>query len=320
MGTIRKRNNIKGITYLARVRLNKKDISKTFLKKEFARKWLADTEYLILKNNTINFELSKLTLKELIYKYINEVVNYQKSNKQFINRWKRIIKLNPDLVQLKIINITPVHILNYRNNRLKDGRRTTNLDLVMLHTLFEKAIKIWQIPIISNPVKYVEKFPETKGRYRPIYFSEYKKILKYSLRFNLKLYLAITILKNCGLRPNEVVSLNHQDIDKKSRLLVIRKSKTNQTRTVPINLFIINLIDNSYSIYKSAKIVPLTINGLNSSFAKMKKRLCITNLKLHDFRRNFARRYLDKHRGDIPNLARIGGWSSWDMVQRYYGK
>ena len=51
LGSIRKRNNIKGITYLARVRLNKKDVSKTFLKKEDAKKWISHIENQIYKNN-----------------------------------------------------------------------------------------------------------------------------------------------------------------------------------------------------------------------------------------------------------------------------
>jgi hypothetical protein len=83
LGSIRKRNNIKGFTYLARVRLNKKDVSKTFLKKEDARKWISQIENQIYKNNNYNFNLSKILLKDLINKYINEIVFYQKSYKLF---------------------------------------------------------------------------------------------------------------------------------------------------------------------------------------------------------------------------------------------
>ena len=319
MGTIRKRNNIKGITYLARVRINKKDISKTFLKKEHARRWITDTENNFYKNNNLNYSLAKITLKELIEKYLKEIVFYQKSKKLFTNRWKRIIKLNPDFVNQPIIKISPQHILNYRNKRVADGKRTTNLDLIMLHTLFEKAIKLWQVPISINPVRYIEKFPETKGRYRPIYFYEYRKILSFANCYDFKLYLSIIILKNCGLRPNEVFSLTFNDIDNISKVLVVRKSKTNKTRIIPVNQFIINQIDKSISHHSSNKIIPYTIHGFNSAFSRMCKKLKILDLKPHDFRRSFAKRYLDNKKGDIPTLARIGGWSSWEMVQRYYG-
>ena len=319
MGTIRKRNNIKGITYLARVRVNKKDFSKTFLKKEHARRWIADTENNFYKNNNLNYSLAKITLKELIEKYLKEIVCYQKSKKLFTNRWNRIIKLNSELVNLQIIKIRPQHILNYRNKRVVDGKRTTNLDLIMLHTLFEKAIKLWQVPISINPVRYIDKFPETKGRYRPIYFYEYRRILSFANRYDFKLYLSIIILKNCGLRPNEVFSLTFNDLDKVSKVLVIRKSKTNQTRVVPIRQFIVSLTDKSKIYYSSNKIIPYTIHGFNSAFSRMCKKLKIIDLKPHDFRRSFAKRFLDFKKGDIPTLARIGGWSSWEMVQRYYG-
>lgn len=320
MGSIRKRNNLKGITYLARVRVNKRDTSKTFLKKEDARKWIANKENEIYKNNFTNRYLEKITLKELIEKYLNEIVFYQKSKKLFTNRWKRIIKFNPDLVNLKINKITPQHILDYRNKRLIDGKRTTNLDLIMLHTLFEKAIKLWQIPLSINPVKYIEKFPETKGRHRPIYSFEYRKILVYAKKYNFKFYLSIIILKNCCLRPNELLSLKFEDIDKVSKLIIIKKSKTNRVRVVPINLFILNLIYFSKNNYDSDKIIPYKISGFNSAFKRMCFRLNIKDLQPHDFRRSYALRYLNKNKGDIAGLAKIGGWSSWDMVQRYYGK
>jgi integrase len=221
---------------------------------------------------------------------------------------------------LKIEKINPQHFLDYRNFRKKDGIRTTNLDLVMFHTLFEKAIKLWQIPFISNPLKYVEKFPEKKGRYRPIYFYEYRRILYYSKNSNFKFYISIIILKNCGLRPSELISLFHDDLDQKAKLLIIRKTKNNKIRTVPVSNFIINLIQKSKIIYNSKSIIPYTIHGFNSAFRRMKYRLGIIDLEPHDFRRSFAKRFLDANKGDITKLAKLGGWSSWDMVQRYYGK
>lgn len=300
--------------------MERKDISKTFLKKDDARRWISDTESRIYKNNNLNFSLGKMKLKELIEKYLSEIVFFQKSKKFFTNRWKRIIKLNPDLVNLEINKLMPQHFLEYRNKRIKDGKRTTNLDLIMFHALFEKAIKLWQLPVLVNPVKYIDKFPETKGRHRPIYSEEYKKILKYSKSYNFKFYLAIIILKNCCLRPNELISLKFQDIDKTSGVLVIRKSKTNKVRTVPVSKSILNLIEYSRKFNTSDKIIAYTIYGFNSAFKRMCQRIGANNLQPHDFRRNYAKRYLDKNKGDIAGLAMIGGWSSWDMVQRYYGK
>ncbi len=320
MGSIQKYKIKSGVRYQARVRLQGINQSRYFEKREHAKKWITDTEQSIYKNSNISYSNNKTTLKELIEKYLVEIVALQKSKKSVTNRWNRIIRLNKNLVNLTVTKITPQHMLDYRNKRAVDGRRTANLDLQQFHALFERAIKLWQFPIAKNPVQYVEKFKTTKGRYRPIYRKEYALILRDAFKRNYKFYLAILLLKHCGFRPNEVFNLTMNDVDEVAKVLVVRQSKTNQTRVVPINLFIINVIKKAQSINKTKYIVPYTTNGFVSVFRKMCKRLGIVDLQAYDFRRGFAQRFIDKRKGDIPTLARLGGWSSWDMVQRYYGK
>lgn len=320
MGTIHKRKIRSGITFEARVRLNGINTYRSFGTRTQAKKWIVDTEQSIYKNKNIDYSNNKTTLKELIEKYLVEIVALTKSKRSVTNRWNRIIKLNKHLVNLPATKITPQHMLDYRNRRMVDGKRTANLDLQQFHALFERAIKLWQFPISNNPVKYVEKFKTTKGRYRPIYRNEYAIILKYAKQRTHKFYLAILLLKHCGFRPNEIFALTHNDIDEVARVLIVRQSKTNQTRVVPINLFLINEIKKSKSIYKTKYIVPYTTNGFASLFRRMTQRLGIVDLQAYDFRRGFAQRFIDKRKGDIPTLARLGGWSSWEMVQRYYGK
>ena len=319
MGTIYKRQLTYGIVYQAKVRVLGVTACKNFSKKIDAKKWISQKEQEIYRFNNIHSFECDLTLKELIEKYIQEIASYQKSKRTIINRWKFIICHYPTLVSKQARKIIPQDILNFRNTRVKDGKRTTNLDLVMFHSLFETAIKLWHLPININPVKYVKKFPETKGRYRPIYFSEYRKILKYASQNNFKLYLSILILKNCGLRPNEVFSLTYNDIDEISGVIIIRKSKTNRVRVIPAKPFLIKIIKNSGNKDLSKRLISFTIHGFNSAFKRMCKKISIIDLKPHDFRRNFAKSFIDNKRGDIPTLARIGGWSSWEMVQRYYG-
>ena len=318
MGTIYKRQLTYGIVYQAKVRVLGTTACKNFSKKIEAKKWISQKEQEIYRFNNIHSFECDLTLKELIEKYIQEIASYQKSKKTIINRWKFIICHYPTLVSKQARKIIPQDILNFRNTRVKDGKRTTNLDLVMFHSLFETAIKLWYLPIGINPVKYVKKFPETKGRYRPIYKSEYLKILRYAKNYSVSFYLAILILKNSGIRPAELFNLSFNDIDDIANVLVIRESKTNKSRIVPIKKYICSMISRKTS--KNIKIIELTYNGFTSAFSRMKLRLQLDNLHIYDFRRNFAQRFIDNKKGNIPALAKIGGWSSWEMVQRYYGK
>jgi len=319
LGTIYKRQLTYGIVYQAKVRILGITACKNFSKRIEAKKWISQKEQEIYRFNNIHSFECDLTLKELIEKYIQEIASYQKSKRTIINRWKFIICHYPTLASKQVIKIIPQDILNFRNMRVKDGKRTTNLDLVMLHSLFETAIKIWQLPISINPVKYIKKFPETKGRYRPIYKSEYLKILRYAKNYSVSFFLAILILRNTGIRPAELFNLSLNDIDDIANVLIIRESKTNKSRIVPINKYLCLLIRRK-KFENNNIIINLTYNGFTSAFGRMKKRLRLENLHIYDFRRNFAQRFIDNNKGNIPSLAKIGGWSSWEMVQRYYGK
>lgn len=319
LGTIYKRQLTYGIVYQAKVRILGITACKNFSKRIDAKKWISQKEQEIYRFNNIHSFECDLTLKELIEKYIQEIASYQKSKRTIINRWKFIICHYPTLVSKQVIKIIPQDILNFRNMRVKDGKRTTNLDLVMFHSLFETAIKLWQIPISINPAKYIKKFPESKGRYRPIYKKEYLKILRYANNYSVSFFLAILILRNTGIRPAELFNLSLNDIDEIANVIIIRESKTNKSRIVPINKYLCLLIRRK-KFENNNRIINLTYNGFTSAFGRMKKRLQLENLHIYDFRRNFAQRFIDNNKGNIPSLAKIGGWSSWEMVQRYYGK
>ena len=100
MGTILKRKFRTCTRYQAKVRLHGIVSSKHFEKREHAKKWIIDTEQSIYKNTNVNYIENKTTLKELINKYLVEIVALQKTKTQVTNRWKRIIKLNKALVNL----------------------------------------------------------------------------------------------------------------------------------------------------------------------------------------------------------------------------
>ena len=110
MGTIWKRKIRSGITFEARVRMNGIDTSRSFDTRQQAKKWVVDTEQSTYKNTNVNYIENKTTLKELINKYLVEIVALQKSKTQVTNRWKRIIKLNKALINLPATKIIPQHM------------------------------------------------------------------------------------------------------------------------------------------------------------------------------------------------------------------
>ena len=86
MGTMLKRKYKTCVRYQAKVRLNGIISSRSFDTRQQAKKWVVDTEQSIYKNKIINYTDNKTTLKELIEKYLVEIVALTKSKRSVTNR------------------------------------------------------------------------------------------------------------------------------------------------------------------------------------------------------------------------------------------
>ena len=319
--TIRKGKDSKGKSfkkYQAEVRINSQYFSKRFDTRTSAKIYIAEQEALINKgfDTTIG---RKLTMEEAIDKYVSEITVQKKTWKKEKSAWKLLKKNNKRFTELKINQVMPQHILDLKNHTAKRGKVASNLELKLLSHLFTTAIKVWRY-VELNPVTPIDLFSTPKGRYAPIYFSEYRKILNL-IKTDLVLYLFVLILRNGGFRPIEVYALTHNDIDLVKNVIVVRQQKkNNHYRIVPIKPYLMKLITKSKIILGSHLIIPTNRNTLESRWMKIKHRNSIVDRQFYDFRRSFAHNFLDYKKGDLIEMCKIGGWSDWEMAHRYYGK
>ena len=323
MGTITKRKwkNPQGkhfVRYQAEVRMKGQRIAKTFKTRNECRSFISEQENLIHRGYSTTIG-KKIKVREAIKKYLKEVSILKGSHHNEKGIWDRLIKNNRRFTELKLADITPTHILELRNRSKLRGKTVANYELKLLSHLFNTAIKVWRY-VETNPVSPIEKFKTSRGRYAPLYFEEYRKILEYA-KTDWVLYLHILILRNGGFRPKEVHSLTHNDLDLIKNLIVVRKQKAQNTyRLVPLKPYIIKLIVESKAWHGTNYIIPQNKNTLNTRWQKLKKNLGLIDRQLYDFRRTFAHNFIDYKKGDIPEMCRIGGWSDWEMAHRYYGK
>jgi len=69
----------------------------------------------------------------------------------------------------------------------------------------------------------------------------------------LKHRCIVSLMYACGLRNGEIIRIELKDIDVSQRLLIIRQSKGNKDRAVPIPISIINMLNDYCSTYKPTK-------------------------------------------------------------------
>jgi integrase len=304
--------------YQAQVRMKGQFLSSTFDTRKKAKIWIEEQEMLIRKGYSIS-EGKKITVSDAIDRYISEISINKKAHKNEVGIWNRLKVNNSNFVNLRIAEVNPTHILHLRNKSAKRGKTVANYELKLLNHLFNNAIKLWRV-VELNPVSPIERYKTQKGRYAPLYYAEYKQILK-AIRHDYWLYLFILILRNGGFRPNEIFNLTHNDIDLVKNCLVVRKQKAQNTyRLVPMKAYIIKLIQESKKLHHSHKIIPSCWDTVQTRWQRMKKRIGLFDRQIYDFRRSFAHNFIDYNKGDIPTLCKIGGWADWEMAHRYYGK
>jgi integrase/recombinase XerD len=81
--------------------------------------------------------------------------------------------------------------------------------------------------------------------------AEIKQILE-PIR-NVKHKTALSLIYACGLRRSELLNLRIKDIDSKRHMLLIRNSKGNKDRIIPISDNVIKLLRNYYQLYRPVK-------------------------------------------------------------------
>lgn len=135
--------------------------------------------------------------------------------------------------------------------------------------------------------------------------------------------LIISLMLYSGLRANEVVTLQKENVFLKKGLVKVF-GKGQKERIVPIGDTTMKLIEEYLQIYKPKKefIVnlqrePVTYESINAFIRRLAKRTKIPRLHAHLLRHTFATNYLIKSSGDISSLKTILGHTSLKMVENY---
>jgi integrase len=179
----------------------------------------------------------EITLKVALDRYLAEVS--QKLSPQSITRHERLARtlakgLGSDT---PLTSITPLFLDGYRQKRLKGASATTvEKDFVFLGDVFDKAISIWQVGVEVNPVNNLGTTARTHSRDRRLRAGEQVRLLAACDRLsNPFLGLVVRISLLTALRKSEILALKHDDVDLQKRIVVIPKTPSKASRTIPLS-------------------------------------------------------------------------------------
>jgi integrase len=240
---IKKLPGKKGNTYRVQIRLKgHPHVSKNFTDYNEAKKWRYKT--LEAMSSHLPYEttqMRRITLRELIDRYIASEMNEESSNYQTrlgqLNWWKQ------EIGHCVLTRVTEDQICKCRDKLLKTKDRfgrprskaTFNRYRTSLSCVLNVALKEWRL-IPSSPIKNIRKLKENKPRCRILDSEERTALLEAcSKSRSMHLFAIVFLAISTGMRRGEILGLKWKDIDLKNQLIHLEDTKNGDRRIVPMN-------------------------------------------------------------------------------------
>lgn len=334
MATIQERKTDDGkISYRVQVRLKGyPPQTATFARKTDARKWAQQIESAIREGRHFKTaESKKHTLKDLVDRYIDDVVPTKKKNGR--KQKAQLIWWRDRLGDYLLADVTPALIAECRDALLKGitprgtkrSPATAVRYLAALSAAFTVACKEWGW-VEDSPLRKVIKPKESRGRVRFLDTLERERLLQ-ACRENKNpyLYTVVVLALSTGMRQGEIMNLTWADVDLKKGRIVLLETKNGESRTVPLvgrALELLRELESKrrmdtlllFPAYKGQK--PQKPIDLRGAWESSMQKAEIFDFRFHDLRHSCAS-YLAMNKASLAEIAEVLGHKTLQMVKRY---
>lgn len=354
MATIEKRERKKGTVFKAVVRIHGFPIQrKSFKRLTDAKMWVQQTEASIRKGEFQNIikKASKITLQDVIDRYRKEVLprkveGTQRAESTHLDFWGNAFgeyalsyidadKISEKMVELETKGYSRKIKDDDKDKKPKEPQKRSLRTLKYYrHTLalLFKYGKQWGWTN-TNPVDGVNKITKLRNeRVRYLSDDERKALLAACKESESEqLYPIVVFALSTGARKGEITNLTLADIDLTRNRAVLRETKNEDTRSVPI---IPHLKDLLRKEIKKAKELYAELEHkdgpqwlfprpdgkepiyFRKAWHNALERAGITDFRFHDLRHSAAS-YLAMNGASLLEIAAVLGHRTLQMVKRY---
>lgn len=301
--------------------------SGTFHTKKDATAWAAqrETELRLHKKAGV---IGGRTVADAFKKYEAEVSKKKRNYLWEAQRFAALVKLEigdarMPLGDIKLTNLTKVHLAQFRDARLKSVKASSvNRDLTLLSHVFNTARKEWHW-IAESPTKDVRRPANPPPRDRRPTDDEIKRLCEAmgfdevsvqnksqatAVAFLFAIETAMRMGEICALRPSQI----------EGRVAQLKMTKNGLKRDVPLSTRALQLLSYLPPVADDAKLFGLTESTLDRLFREAKITCAIEGLTFHDTRHEAITRLAKKL--NVLELARMVGHRDLKMLQIYYNE
>lgn len=257
--------------------------------------------------------------------------------------------------ELRIKDIKRDDVIKVRQILLKQGKTPEHLNICVKHLKHVFNVALIDDIITKNPCFGIDNLkkstvPVTETKHRALTKEETAKFFKAAEDRQSYYINVFRLMIGSGMRMGEVAALYLTDVDKKKKVLHIRRTLTRDevggyvvgdttktpkgVRDIPLflddcNLFeIIKMQDELQKelfgdqvegvLFKSSDGELLREYTLNREIKRICKVAGIEKFTSHAFRDTFATRFLEKHPGEVAALSKILGHSKKSITLDIY--
>lgn len=212
-------------------------------------------------------------------------------------------------------------IEKYKSHRKSLGRKpeTINKELGVLRRMFNLAME-WK-EISTNPVKGMKLLKVPKSFYRVLKDSEFQKLYQTASPHFKPILLCAYFT---GMRRGEIAHLKWDDLDLTDGYILVKESKNNEPRSIPICEILLKTLRGLKENLKS-EFVFTTHEGEPYKSTTAWKRAWTTALKksgigkcrFHDLRHTFTSNLIVGLKEDHITVKALTGHKDTRMLQRY---
>ena len=152
-----------GPNWQVNVRINRRNLYRTFEKKSDASKWAAATETAIRENTYMdNSMLNTIRLSELLWLFFEKDKHKTKYKERFKSEVENMLRF--PITSLFLTELTPQILAEFRDQQLDQGKSASTVMkyLGLISRAINKGRRELSLPLNYNPVQIIEKPKEVR--------------------------------------------------------------------------------------------------------------------------------------------------------------
>jgi len=310
------RKNRQGKWSVAIRKLNQKPIYKSFQSKATATAWAKEVETQIDKKQYEDYSDSiRFTFGQLVEKYRDEITPNKKGCRE--ETYKLNFLIRHEISKHNLLELQTKHIYKFKDELKASGKApaTINKYIHYVFTIWETAVIEWSMSLPPrNPASLVKKERVKNKIDRILSKEEYTNLINASKQSNLKILTDLIMFAYLtAMRFGEIVKLDVEDINFKTRLATLRDTKNGENRDVPLSSAAIEIcLRNRFG----QKLFNIDRNKYKWYFNQACRKAGIENFRFHDLRA-CAITNLFLNGWSIAEVSIVSGHKSWNELKKY---